>query len=321
MRCRPTTCGVLPAHWWRVGSSVGEVPYALALLAGAVAAVNPCGFALLPAYLAVLVADPTSDRGRIALLARAVRFAAGMTVGFVAVFGMFGALVAPLAVAVERWLPAVTVGMGAVLVLVGVGTLAGRGVGVPGLAGLGRGPTRAWLSQVTYGVGFALASLSCTVAPFLAVSATALRAGSVPGVVATFGLYALGMGSVVLALSLAVALARGALAARVRRSGPVLTRIGGTLLVLAGSYVAWYGLVEVRVLGGDATPDPLVAAVTVVQAAVTRALTGLGSAGVVLLAVALSGLVAGATLAPRGYRAIPRGAARPEQTWSFHEAD
>lgn len=108
-----------------------------------------------------------------------------MTVGFVAVFGLFGAGIAPLAVAVERWLPAVTVVMGLVLVLGGLWTLAGRGVGIPGLAGRGRGPTASWPSQVTYGAGFALASLSCTVAPFLAVSATALRSGSVPGVVAT----------------------------------------------------------------------------------------------------------------------------------------
>jgi cytochrome c biogenesis protein CcdA len=34
-----------------------ELPLALALVAGAVAAVNPCGFALLPAYLAMLVTD------------------------------------------------------------------------------------------------------------------------------------------------------------------------------------------------------------------------------------------------------------------------
>lgn len=272
---------------------MGEVPYALALLAGAVAAVNPCGFALLPAYLAVLVADPTADRGRLALLARAVRFSAGMTAGFVAVFGVFGAVVAPLAVSVERWLPAVTVVMGVVLVGVGLRTLAGHGLGVPGLARLGTGPNGAWLSQVAYGGGFALASLSCTVAPFLAVSATALRAGSVPGVVATFVLYAVGMGSVVLALSLAVAFARGSVATRVRRAGPVLTRVGGALLVLAGAYVAWYGVVEVRVLAGDVTPDPLVSAVTGVQAATTRTLARLGAAGIAVLAVALTALAAG----------------------------
>lgn len=297
---------------------MGEVPYALALLAGAVAAVNPCGFALLPAYLAVLVADPTADRGRLALLARAVRFSAGMTVGFVAVFGVFGAVVAPLAVSLERWLPAVTVVMGVVLVGVGLRTLAGRGLGVPGLARLGRGPGGAWLSQVAYGAGFALASLSCTVAPFLAVSATALRAGSVPGVVATFVLYAVGMGSVVLALSLAVAFARTSVAARVRRAGPVLTRLGGALLVLAGAYVAWYGVVEVRVLSGDVSPDPLVSAVTEVQAAATRTLARLGAAGIAVLALALTALAAGLVATRR--RALPKDQSAAEAAPSAADA-
>ncbi len=287
-----------------------EVPYALALVAGAVAAVNPCGFALLPAYLAVLVADPNADRGRLALLARAVRFSAGMTVGFVALFGLFGAVIAPLAVSVERWLPAVTVVMGVLLILVGLRTLAGYGLGVPGLARFGRGPSGAWLSQVGYGAGFALASLSCTVAPFLAVSATALRVGSVPGVVATFVLYAVGMGSVVLALSLAVAFVRGSVATRVRQAGPVLTRVGGALLVLAGAYVAWYGAVEVRVLSGDVTRDPLVSAVTHVQAAATRTLARLGAAGV--LALALTGLAAG-LVATRHRRALPDDQHRLEE--------
>ena len=75
----------------------------LALVAGAVAAFNPCGFALLPAYLALLVADsPGTGRGsRAAAVARAVRFSAGMTVGFVAVFGLFGAVITSLAISVE----------------------------------------------------------------------------------------------------------------------------------------------------------------------------------------------------------------------------
>ncbi len=52
---------------------------ALAVVAGAVAAFNPCGFALLPAYLALLVAEgPATGHGsRVAALARAVRFPLG----------------------------------------------------------------------------------------------------------------------------------------------------------------------------------------------------------------------------------------------------
>lgn len=270
---------------------MAEVPLALALVAGAVATVNPCGFALLPAYLSVLVADPHRAPGGTdnpAAMVRAVRFALGMTLGFVAVFGLFGVAVAPLALSIERWLPFVTVAIGVALVAFGAWTLAGRRVGVPGLAGRGSGPTTAWTSQIGYGVTFALASLSCTVAPFLAVTAGALRGGSVPGVVAAFLAYALGMGIVVLGLSLAVATAHGSMIRWLRRAGPAVSRLGGVLAMIAGAYVAWYGGYELRVLSGAATEDPVVGAATAVQAELSRAVTAVGATGIVVLAVLLA---------------------------------
>ncbi len=63
------------------------------------AAVNPCGFALLPAYLTLLVVGDRVDSsfaGRLAAIGRALALTAAMTVGFVAVFGVFGLLAAPL---------------------------------------------------------------------------------------------------------------------------------------------------------------------------------------------------------------------------------
>jgi cytochrome c-type biogenesis protein len=282
-----------------------DVPLALALIAGAVAAFNPCGFALLPAYLTVLVVDQPGRGGQPAAAVRAVRFAVGMTVGFVAVFGAFGAVVAPLAVSIERWLPYVTVAIGVALVAFGGWTLTGRSVGLPGLAGRGTAPRATWASQVGYGITFALASLSCTVAPFLAVTAGAVRAGGVPGVIATFVAYAVGMGSVVLVLALAVATARTSLTAWMRRAGSAVSRLGGALLVVAGAYVAWYGWFELRVLAGDATGDPVVTAVTTVQAEVARVVVSLGPVGVTVLTLLGAAAAAAALLRTRTKRDEP----------------
>ncbi len=118
---------------------------ALALLAGAVAAFNPCGFALLPAYLSVLVAGTPdeSEHGRAtsAAAVRAIRFAVGMTIGFVAVFGLFGAVVTPLALSIEQYLPYVTVAIGVALIGLGAWLLLGHSLAIRGLAGWGSGPT------------------------------------------------------------------------------------------------------------------------------------------------------------------------------------
>jgi cytochrome c-type biogenesis protein len=78
-----------------------------------VAAINPCGFALLPAYLSLLVIGDSAGSRRSAV-GRALAFTGAMTLGFVAVFGIFGLVIAPVAAGVQRYLPWVTVVLGAV---------------------------------------------------------------------------------------------------------------------------------------------------------------------------------------------------------------
>nr|MDP9460539.1 cytochrome c biogenesis protein CcdA [Actinomycetota bacterium] len=191
----------------------------------------------------------------------------------------------------QRYLPLLTVLIGAVLVLLGILLLAGWRLALPGLAGRGMAPTGSWPSQFGFGVSFALASLSCTLAPFLAVTAGSLRAVGPVGVVGAFLVYALGMGTVVLVLSLAVALAQGSLVRSMRRAGAVLNRGSGALLVPAGAYVAWYGWFEIRVLTGTAVGDPVVSVGVSVQASLTRWVAGLGAVGILVLAGAAAAVV------------------------------
>ena len=116
---------------------MSDAPLALALAAGMLAAVNPCGFALLPAYLSFLIAGDGGGRG--AAVLRALGTTAAMTTGFVLVFGLFGLVVAPVAGSVQRHLPWVTIGVGLLLVGLGGWLLAGRLL--PGLGvAVSRGP-------------------------------------------------------------------------------------------------------------------------------------------------------------------------------------
>ena len=289
---------------------------ALALVAGAAAAFNPCGFALLPAYLPVLVAQtPDQAPGRsapAAAVARAVRFSVGMTVGFVAVFGLFGVVITPLALSIERYLPVLTVVIGTALVLLGLWLMAGRSLRLPGSLARGRGPTKSWPSQVGYGAAFALASLSCTIAPFLAVTTASARSGSLVAGVAAFVVYGVGMGTVVLVLALGVATAGTSVAARMRSVGPSIMRLSGLLLLVAGAYVGWYGWFEVRVLSGAATHDPVVTAATTVQSSLTRFIV---DAGPTLVAVsALIAVAVVVVLVRRGHSRHGSATVQSEQT-------
>ncbi|WP_344056748.1 cytochrome c biogenesis CcdA family protein, partial [Sphaerisporangium rubeum] len=253
-----------------------DAPLALAVAAGTVAAVNPCGFALLPAYLSLLVAG---DGGRGAAVGRALAATAAMTAGFVAVFGVFGLVLTPVAGAVQRHLPWVTIVVGVLLTVLGMLLLAGRRL--PGLGTLvSRGPAvgPSPLSMALFGMSYAVASLSCTVGPFLAIVVTSFRAGSLVSGVALFVAYAAGMGLTVAVAALAVALARDGLLRRVRRASPVLSRLGGALLVLAGAYVAWYGWYEIRLFNGATTTDPVITTATSVQRRLSELLDHTGPA-------------------------------------------
>ncbi len=241
----------------------------LAFGAGLLAALNPCGFAMLPAYLALVVRGEDVDRH--AAVARAVTATAAMAAGFLAVFGGFGLLTVSAAATVQRYLPYVTVVIGIVLVALGIWLLAGREFTM--LRGAARGarwaPTARLGSMFTYGISYAVASLSCTVGPFLAVTAAALRGGSVLGGIAVYVAYAAGFTLVVGVLAVAAALASSAAVDRMRRIVPYVNRISGALLLVVGVYVGYYGLYEIRLFAGNGNPeDPVIAAAGRVQGAI-----------------------------------------------------
>lgn len=270
----------------------------LALAAGLLAAVNPCGFALLPAYLSLLVVDE-ADVGRAPAVRRALLSTIAMTTGFVVVFGLFGLVIAPLAIGIQQYLPYVTTVLGIGVVLAGLWLLAGRTLPALGWSPRGSRPSRRFLAMVAFGATYALASLTCTIAPFLAIVISSFRSGSVLAGLALFVAYGLGMGLLVGAAALAVALARGAVLDRLRRWGGGVSRVAGALLIVVGAYVAYYGWWELQVLAGSAGDDPVIRAAAAVQGRLSAMVAELGAVRLLTVAVALAVLAIGAALVRR----------------------
>jgi cytochrome c biogenesis protein CcdA len=271
----------------------------LAFAAGLVAAVNPCGFAMLPAYLLLVVRGqrPGERRGLAAGLApvgRALAATVGMALGFITVFGLFGALTISAAATVQRYMPYATVVIGVVLVALGVWLLSGRELTAltPRPLGPRWAPDVRLGSMFGYGVSYAIASLSCTIGPFLAVTAAGLRAGSTATGVLVYLAYVAGLTLVVGVLAIAAAMTSSAVVNRLRRVLPFVNRIGGALLVLVGLYVAYYGVYELRLFNTRANPDD---AVIRLAGRLQGALAGwVHQHGVLPWLVALSVLVIGA---------------------------
>ena len=195
---------------------IGEFVYPF--MAGAVATANPCGFALLPAYIARrLGTDVEGNEGRLVSVFRALGLGGAATVGFILVFGLAGGAVSLGAYWLVRTLPWIGLVIGVVLMIIGMAVMAGKHTRIPlpaaaiPSAGSGLG------GDFAFGVGYGAASLSCTLPIFVSVTSTAMT-GSMLGSVLSFVAYAVGMGTVLMSLAVVAALARGGLAASIKRS-------------------------------------------------------------------------------------------------------
>ena len=216
----------------------------LAFSAGALASVNPCGFAMLPAMVSFYLGQGEADYAARSVWQRAregLALGALVTAGFLLVFVLAGVLVSLGAGELARVFPWATVVIGAGLVVLGLWLYLGRSlsVRVPHLeAARVAGSYRA---MFVYGVAYALASLSCTLPIFLVAVGAALTAGPV-GSLALFVAYSVGMGLVLTAVALGAALFQGAVSTTLRRALPYVQQVSALLLVVAGGYLLWTDL-------------------------------------------------------------------------------
>ncbi len=272
----------------------------LAIVAGVLATFNPCGFALLPAYMGVIAAA-NEGRSKSAALIGGLRFASGMTVGFILLFGTFGLVFAPFASAISRYLPIVTIVIGVFIVALGFWLLLGRKVGNGASLIKGWSPGESWFSQVGYGLTFAIVSLSCTFGPFLAVTGASIRSSDFFAIVFTFVAFALGMGAAVSVIAVATALTGSQVSVWIRSKSEAISKVTGSLVILAGLYVAWFGWFEWRVNSGEQIGDPIIDVVNSAQAWVVNTLSA-NSALVIGLVFLIVAAAATAVVVARGRR-------------------
>ncbi len=148
-----------------------DAPLGLAFAAGLVATVNPCGFAMLPAYLSYFMglegAEDDEETG--AGVGQALKVGGIVSLGFLAVFGVTGLLINAGVRSIIEWIPYVALGIGVVMALLGIAMFRGYQLSIGFLKVQGGTGSRDKKSIFTFGVSYALASLSCTLPVFLSV--------------------------------------------------------------------------------------------------------------------------------------------------------
>lgn len=238
----------------RSGGLLGELgnllPLGFAFAAGMVSAVNPCGFVLLPAYLGLFLGEDEQPGGIAGRVRRGLAVGGSLTVGFVVLFAVIGLLIGSVARLLVGALPWLGLGVGVALVIAGGYRLAGGALysALPERlsdrlsGGLSASGTRGLRGYLLFGLAYGIASLSCTLPIFLAVLGGSLATPDVAPALGRLVLYGLGMGSLVLGVTLAAALFKAAAVRRLRGAVRFVEPAGTVLLFLAGSYVVYYWL-------------------------------------------------------------------------------
>ncbi len=232
-----------------------DAPLALAFAAGLVATVNPCGFAMLPAYLSYFIGTgDVAEETRTATIRRALFVGAIVSAGFLLVFGVTGVLITAGFQAITDVIPWIALVIGAGIVVLGVAHLRGfkLTVALPRAKRAQKG--KGIRSLFAFGVSYAVASLSCTLPVFLSVVALQTQRTNFISGIATFVAYGLGMSMLLFGVTLAIGFGQQSLVGRLRRSVQYVNKVAGAILILAGGYVVWFWSTNLTT-GADALND------------------------------------------------------------------
>jgi len=233
---------------------MNELNFFFAFSAGALATFNPCAWAMLPTFVSFYLGSREADYDQRSFAARA---AEGLTLGllvaggFLLVFSVAAIILSIGLRFIVRYLPFGALVTGIALVILGFWLLAGKpfpfSVSLPQInTSRARNPKSAFI----FGVGYALASLSCTLPVFMSiVGATLTISGFLSGFIMFSG-YASGMAVVLMSVAISTALLKGAIAQWYRKFLPYVYRISAVMLIVAGVYLIWRSLYIPLILSG-----------------------------------------------------------------------
>ncbi len=210
----------------------------LAFSAGILAFLNPCSFALLPAYLSYFLGRETEEpKNTLSSILRGVKYGSVATLGFIVVFSGIGSVVSIFGSQIREFLPLVLLFISPVLVILGLLWVFDKG--------------DLYLSQFSFelksnssfflfGSAYAFSSLACVFPVFLMVVFSAMSTGGFGSGLLVFLSYTFGMGLMMVIISVAVALSKDVLIENVTKARKYVKKISGIVLLIAGFYLIYY---------------------------------------------------------------------------------
>ncbi|NCG39848.1 MAG: cytochrome c biogenesis protein CcdA [Actinobacteria bacterium] len=259
-----------------------------AFTAGLVATINPCGFAMLPAYLSYFLGTEEAEAlNEKTSIGRAIITGLTVSSGFVAVFSIIGVLVSAGLSAVRQVVPWLTIFIGCALIALGIAFIFGYRLRIF-LPNFREGPNNRNLKSLfLFGVSYAIASISCGLPTFIVVVSTS-ASNFTTGLISFFA-YSIGMALVLTALTISLAIARQSLLVKLRLFLPKVDRLAGSLMIMAGMYLVVFWITERM----GASPNRVILEVENWSASLSNQISNIGG---VRVGVSLSIIVSAAMI-------------------------
>jgi len=210
----------------------------LSFFAGIAMFFNPCGIALLPAYISFLLGQKEEDASKIKRAIRGFQIGAVVSAGILSVFvgtgvliSLLGNFLAPYAF----WLGTIT---GLALIVLGVLMFAGKAftINLPhnfkAKSSLGK--------FYVFGVGYAIGGISCTLPVFLLVAFNALGGGSFIAGFVNFLAFSLGTVLLMLAVTTMTAISKSFVERWIVSRMTVIYKLSSLVIIGAGIYLIYF---------------------------------------------------------------------------------
>lgn len=218
-----------------------EGNFAYSFILGVMAAINPCGFVLLPTYL-VYYLGTELNRGpesRAATLRRGLAVGTAVSSGFVGLFLVVGIISRTFTDAIVTNSKYASLIIGVALVAMGVAMFFGwkPPIAQPNISVERR---RTVWNMFLFGIVYAVASIGCTIGFLTSVILGSVnRQGYVSGVL-SITLYGLGMGLLVTSLTVTLAFTRVGLMKTLKKGLRWFDRVSAFFVTITGAYLTWY---------------------------------------------------------------------------------
>ena len=231
-----------------------SIPVFYAFAAGMIATINPCGFVMLPAYVAYQLGFNQGDRVSVGLTLRAYRMGLIATLGFVVLFLTIGVIISVGGNWMVSVFPYGGFFIGISMICLGIWLLVrNKPFGLVAASRIGNPSHKGPVGVFLFGIAYGVASLSCSLPIFLVVVGSAVSRGNFLLGIVQFLSYSLGMGIILILVTIGVLFFKGTVNKFGAKVIPHLETVGALSLVISGAYLAYYWI-AVGNMFGNAQP-------------------------------------------------------------------